>query len=729
MSKLNPFLTCIINNSLLKFSYVLLKHIFLKSEKSTLEKEKLNIWIEKVNENIIRNEKKFLKVEYSIQNFDNIVNFIKSQNLIYAAEILEYIMLKIFVQAFKVKKEKTLNEYIHNNLSKIREDNTYLSWFQTKKFSPIELFNLEKIFNNQNISYFHNSPFSYLLYQINYEKYNLLRFCKEKNNQIIKLIYKDCIPNQEILDNIYKTFPDKSNNQWDKDNKINSIMSLNSNFIQKNYSNEQKVYTDIIKRFFYSVFIYYQTKNSPLINYGKENDEKNLTKVPYCYDFYGAYIEGRYANTLISPIRAEKRVEKILFDQNNIRESGMFELGKSFQFNENIKTIQISKCLIKSYYLDYLILGMGCFDNYSVKELNLSYNYLTANTESSLRKILHKFKGLTVLNLSFNKFINGLSSFFELLKKLYQKKEIKIEILYLNGCNLDDSSLFELGELLKNKFCKLKKLYLMENNYTKTTTNFLKKLKKNKILTEIYLGKNHINNEDVNDINKIISNSGINYLNIFKSDISNFQNIIKIIYRTRIINDFKNKKNKNIIDKSNVVLKSLDLSHCDIINKNSKYIPFLSKISYESSLTVLDFAGVLYGYTPQKIIKTKKNEKYRNEVDNFVKILSDKKSQFKKLNDELRKCQIDIKRLKEDAHNDGFDIKDNALEKIVNDKKSKFMLYLREIATKIIEEEKNIENDKEEKINKLANYFMLQRTKNYINDINKIKDSYNFMII
>ena len=140
MSKLNPCLTCIINNSLLKFSYVLLKHIFLKSEKSTLEKEKLNIWIEKINENIIRNEKKFLKVEYSIQNFDNIVNFIKSQNLIYAAEILEYIMLKIFVQAFKVKKEKTLNEYIHNNLSKIREDNTYLSWFQTKKFSPIELF-------------------------------------------------------------------------------------------------------------------------------------------------------------------------------------------------------------------------------------------------------------------------------------------------------------------------------------------------------------------------------------------------------------------------------------------------------------------------------------------------------------------------------------------------------------------------------------------------------------
>ena len=48
MSKLNPCLTCIINNSLLKFSYVLLKHIFLKSEKSALEKEKLNIWIEKI---------------------------------------------------------------------------------------------------------------------------------------------------------------------------------------------------------------------------------------------------------------------------------------------------------------------------------------------------------------------------------------------------------------------------------------------------------------------------------------------------------------------------------------------------------------------------------------------------------------------------------------------------------------------------------------------------------
>ena len=57
-----------------------------------------------------------------------------------------------------------------------------------------------------------------------------------------------------------------------------------------------------------------------------------------------------------------------------------------------IKHIDLSRSLVKSNYLDYLILGMGIFDNYSVNILNLAYNYLNENFAKNLGRIIHKFK-------------------------------------------------------------------------------------------------------------------------------------------------------------------------------------------------------------------------------------------------------------------------------------------------------------------------------------------------
>ena len=732
-------LSPIINKTLLNFTYALLKNIFLDIEKSEKEKEKLNIFIKKINENIIQNEKNYISLDYTIENFDNIVNFITSQNTIYTAEILEYILIKIFSKTIKTNPENTVNTYIHNNLTKIRNDNIFLSWFCLEKFNQNELNYLEEFIENEKmISFFQNSPFCYLLYRINYEKYNIIRICSEKNNKTIKYIFNNCIPQQELLNHSYQLLKNYQKSLWDEDISKNSIMNLISYFSNKNVSDDKKLYIHIIKCFLYSVFVYYQTKNSPLINYCKEEVDSNenyLSSIPYSYDFAGAIIEGRFANVIISTIRAEKRIVNILLKENNIREPGLLELGKSLVFNKNINRIELNKSLMKTYYLDYFILGMGIFDNYSIKELNLSNNYLTGNAEKNLIKIIHKFKELKTLNLANNEMNNGFSSFFVDLKNLYKKEETKIENLILNLCHLDDSSFVELGELLKSKFCKLKKLFLIDTNFS-NISNFLKKLKKNKILTHIYLGKNNLGNKDVNDINKIISNSGLKHIYFFKNKISNFKEALRIINRTRIIKKDEREKNIKLIDKSHSVLQSLDISHNYIINKNVKYIQLLSKIIKETSLDMLDFSKIIYDNTCKLNGKKLKDKIYGKEVENLVKNLSEKKDEYKELMTELRCSYIDIKRFNEDKFDYSiFKNLDSTISNIIKDNKARFPLYLKEEAKKLIKDEKyemeeiDDEDQEEERITKVVDYMALQREKNNLSEILKKRDLYNMILI
>ena len=480
MKETNNDLSCVINKYLLKFTFCLLKNIFLKTEEPK-EKEYLTINLQKINNKIIKDETKFLSFDYSIKNFENIVNFIKSQNIIFCAEILENIILKIFVKAIKVPKDETVNNYIYNNLSKIRSEDIYLKWFIKEKFQPRELKYIEDFIHNEDINFFLISPFNYLLYRINLEKFNLIKLSGDKNNLVFKYIYNDCIPNHSFMDYVYELTRGSQNTKLDQDISVNSIMHIMNKLKNSFRENDLSLFTDLIKRFFYSVFIYYQTKNSPLINYGKEELDKNnkyLDSVPYSYNLSRAFVEGRYSNTIISPIKAEKKIEKILFEENNLREFGMYELGKALVFNNNIKCIELYRSLIRSYYLDYFILGMEIFDNYSVNELNLSYNYLNEIGVKYVERIIRKFKGLKMLNLLYNDLTNRFGSFFSVLKNFYKKNGTKIEILFLNKCNLNDGAFVELGELLKSKFCKLKKLYIIGNNLK--VTNFLKKLKKKK---------------------------------------------------------------------------------------------------------------------------------------------------------------------------------------------------------------------------------------------------------
>ena len=99
----------LINPNVYKFLFYLFKHIFLNQRKTKSAFnaiEKMNSWIKIINEKIILIKKNFISVNYSFQNFKNIIKFVKKQNELFAADIIENILIIIFSFGFKTNKEK-----------------------------------------------------------------------------------------------------------------------------------------------------------------------------------------------------------------------------------------------------------------------------------------------------------------------------------------------------------------------------------------------------------------------------------------------------------------------------------------------------------------------------------------------------------------------------------------------------------------------------------------------
>jgi hypothetical protein len=513
----------------------------------------------------------------------NIVDFVISQNRIYAADIIEGILISIFSLGFEIDRGESINKYIFNNLSKIKDEDDFffIGLFKKEKFKAEELKNIRQLLEMENsiddyFYYVEKSPFFYLLYIINKEKYKQINV----QSKYISIPNSDCFSYMNKLINSLKD----SKNIYEKDMIINSISKLSSVYLSNNFGNKNNYTIGIIKAFFISVFIYYQNKNSPLINFIKSTESKEsefneklinskfdyknkLVNVPFISDFNGACIEGRFANIIIAPIRMETRITNIKLSRNNLREPGIYELSKAFLFNKSIKSIEYTVSIVRSFYLDYILLVLRLFDNFTVEKLNLSWNCLKEDCGDSLGKIISHFKGLKSLNLSMNDLKGGLSSFFIALKKLYRKGKTKLEILYLNNCKLDDSSYYELGELIKCKYCKLKKLCLNKNPIP-LNVNFLKKLKKNKSLTDLYMSDNNIKNNDVDSINRVISNTNIQNLYLYENNITDCNEFLKIIYRTKLIKD----DNNTDMIKTKSILINFDLSKNIVSIKNSKHI-------------------------------------------------------------------------------------------------------------------------------------------------------------
>ena len=89
-------------------------------------------------------------------------------------------------------------------------------------------------------------------------------------------------------------------------------------FFNSTFGKYNKIDIKLIRSFFISVYIYYQNKNSPLMEYikkSKENEE--LSIIPFEYDLTGAVIESKFTGIILAPTRIESRITQINLHLSN----------------------------------------------------------------------------------------------------------------------------------------------------------------------------------------------------------------------------------------------------------------------------------------------------------------------------------------------------------------------------------------------------------------------------
>ena len=638
----------IINKEIYLFLFSLLKSIFIFDSENRKKKiEKIDTISNKIKD-IYKIE---LKREYSKKNFQNIIQFVKNQNLIYAGEILENIVLSIFTSVMSIPQNETINNYIYNNLLNIysiknkdeKARNEEIDFIQNfiiyDNLYPEELKNKNIFFQPYSIIQTILEYFLALIYK--------LRINSIKNN---KKNVKEKF--HKISFNLYNNSSKYSENKEEKNLTKNSIIEFENNIdkIIDNYKEGSQITpnTNIISYFFFTLFVNYQTINNRLMKFYIDNKDINkFACVPYEYNIVGGSMKGFYAILISSPMRQDNRIKSISMTENDLGEIGMFELGKTIVFNPSIKTLNYSKNRLYSYYLHYFNKASKIFENNSIEEINIYNNFFKDDIDDYLCDILKKFKNLKILNLSSNKIGSGLAKFLSLLKLLYRQKKSKLVKLNINKTSLDSSSIYELCQLLKNKFCKLESLYLNINYINDYDAEpLLDAIKKNNSLKEVYLSRNFIGNSSTDKIGKVISrfHESLEVLYLNQNEIRNNENLLRIAARTKVIYSIEEDRNEVILDlDSNPILKNLDLSKNGVNYKNEKQILILNQILKDTYLSCLDYSVTLTNFDNKNFIC----ENYKKEINVLKEKLSNIKDERNKLFEYLEEMKF-IKRKYDD---------------------------------------------------------------------------------
>ena len=233
----------------------------------------------------------------------------------------------------------------------------------------------------------------------------------------------------------------------------------------------------------------------------------------------------------------------------------------------------------------------------------------------------------------------------------------------------------------------------------------MNKLKKNKSIKELYLDRNSISNNDTYYISKIINFTNIKYLYFHKNNISNFNDFLRILYRTKIIKD---KNSKNIIKNERTSLINIDMSNSQCFSINKKNIILLIKIIQKTTLSCLDISHILFGGDPDKFQKNQENIKYIKTVETLKQLIINNKDKYDKINRQININSGYFKKYKDHENEEIFEFLNEKIISIISNKNSLFPLFLKENAKNIIKDEKN-------------KYYIIEK-------IYKIKKEYNITL-
>ena len=627
----------IINKKIFLFLYSLLKSIFIYDRENRPKKiEKLEAII-----SIIKDKYNIeLNRDYSKENFNNIIKYVKTQNIKYPGEILENILLRLFTSVMNIPQNETINKYIYYNLQNVygiknkkkekqdEEINFIRNFINYDKLYPEELNKKDAFFQPYIISLSYLEYFLALIYKLKIEtiKNNSRKLENQYNNTTYQL---------------YKCSKDKQNQSKDEKNIMqHSIISFEKNLdkILENYKEPQfvKNSTNIISYFFFTLFVNYQTINNRLITFNEDNkDINNYSQVPFNYNFISSSMKGYYAILVSTPMRQDDRIRIVSMAENDFAELGMSELGKTIIFNPHIQSINYNKNRLFTYYFYYLNKSSCIFENNTIEELNFYNNFLKDDIDDYLCDILQKFKNLKTLNISNNKLGSGISKFLNKLTLLYRQKKSKLENLNINKCNLNSLSIYELCQCLKSKYCKLKCLYININFLNDYNVEpLLIAIKKNNSIKKIYFGRNFIGNSSTDKIGKIISRfrDSLEVLYLNQNEIRNNDNLLRIVSRTKIVYSNEEDRNKTIVNlDENPIIKNLDISKNGVDIRNKNHILIFKNLLKDTYLFCLDYSVIFKDFEHHEYYEQDNYKKYKGEITKLIddlKEIKDERNEF-----------------------------------------------------------------------------------------------------
>ena len=230
------------------------------------------------------------------------------------------------------------------------------------------------------------------------------------------------------------------------------------------------------------------------------------------------------------------------------------------------------------------------------------------------------------------------------------------------------------------------KCLCLNENKIPSDVNFFKALKKNSSLEEIYFYGCGINSEKTDEIERLISNANLESLYLYTNKMHDFNQYIRIIYRTTLIKRINKKENGNNTYINNPTLYNLNLNNADCYNQNEEKLNIILEGIKRTNLTVLDLSSVLKDASNEE---HNINFKYYNKVNKIIDYLSMKQEEYKEALGEF----LIIESNKDKCNKNLEDKKELIDLSIKNDKEKneKFIKYLNnnhfkreEILSKII---------------------------------------------
>ena len=294
-------------------------------------------------------------------------------------------------------------------------------------------------------------------------------------------------------------------------------------------------------------------------------------------------LKGDLIQPILSAIKFNEHIQKLILAENMIGEDGCYWLGTMLRNNKQLSELDLSHCKITNRCIMTMIKGLKFKDNdsYNLKKINLTENEIISEKGGEeLGNFLEKFNMLNWLNVCKNKLKNdGLKNLLLKYQKLINNengKKTKLETLILFGNDIKSlDSLSLLGKVLKNNNCTLKCLVLSDNEINSLNNenfkSFCKDLAYNNSLTELLLLDCKIRNEDVEFICEMLKrNKKLEKLCLYNNSITSPEKFLKIL------SVFKGQN-------GNKTLKELDLSknNCKI-PINEEFLDDIKNIQLES---------------------------------------------------------------------------------------------------------------------------------------------------